>query len=135
MHKGPILINLLLICLILLPIPVEATSIIGNEVAPGKHASLLEPQIESILKSEPLIGSSIAISVRKSTSGELLYSTNGDMRLHPASNLKLLTAAAVLETLGKDYQFTTEVWIKGKIKENVLNGDIFLKEKEIQRFW
>ena len=118
-----------MICLILLPNPVEATSFIGNEAAPGKQASLLAPQIQSILKSEPLIGSSIAISVRNSTSGELLYSSNGDMRLHPASNLKLLTAAAALETLGKDYQFTTEVWLKGKINENVLNGDIFLKGK------
>ena len=112
MHKASILMKLLLIWGIFLPIPVEAASFL--EAASGKQASLLEPQIQSILKSEPLIGSSIAISVRKSTNGELLYSSNGDMRLHPASNLKLLTAAAAFETLGKDYQFTTEVWINGR---------------------
>jgi serine-type D-Ala-D-Ala carboxypeptidase/endopeptidase (penicillin-binding protein 4) len=110
--------KLLLIWGMFLPIPMEAASY-----------SQIEPQIQSILKSEPLIGSSIAISVRKSTNGELLYSSNGDMRLHPASNLKLLTAAAAFETLGKDYQFTTEVWINGRIKDNVLNGDLFLKGK------
>ena len=121
MHKTSNLMKLLLIWGILLPIPVEAAS--------GKQASLLDPQIQSILKSEPLIGSSIGISVRKSTSGELLFSSNGDMRLHPASNLKLLTAAAALETLGKDYQFSTEVWINGKIKDHVLKGDIILKGK------
>ena len=129
MHKASILMKLLLIWGIFLPIPVEAASYSLIEVASGKQASLLEPQIQSILKSEPLIGSSIAISVRKSTNGELLYSSNGDMRLHPASNLKLLTAAAALETLGKDYQFTTEVWINGRIKDNVLKGDLFLKGK------
>ena len=120
--------KLLLIWGIFLPIPVEAASY-SQRVASGKQASLLEPQIQSILKSEPLIGSSLAISVRKSTNGELLYSSNGDMRLHPASNLKLLTAAAAFETLGKDYQFTTEVWINGRIKDNVLKGDLFLKGK------
>ena len=118
MYKASILMKLLLIWGIFLPIPVEAASF-----------SQIEPQIQAILKSEPLIGSSIAISVRKSTNGELLYSSNGDMRLHPASNLKLLTAAAAFETLGKDYQFTTEVWINGRIKDNVLNGDLFLKGK------
>ena len=51
------------------------------------------------------------------------------MPLHPASNLKLLTAAAAFETLGQDYQFSTEVWINGRIKDNVLNGDLFLKGK------
>jgi len=110
--------KLLLIWGIFLPVPVEAASF-----------SQIEPQIQAILKSEPLIGSSIAISVRKSTNGELLYSSNGDMRLHPASNLKLLTAAAAFETLGQDYQFSTEVWINGRIKDNVLNGDLFLKGK------
>ena len=118
MHKASILMKLLLIWGIFLPIPMEAASY-----------SQIEPQIQSILKSEPLIGSSLAISVRKSTNGELLYSSNGDMRLHPASNLKLLTAAAAFETLGKDYQFTTEVWINGRIKDNVLKGDLFLKGK------
>ena len=118
LHKASILMKLLLIWGIFLTIPMEAASY-----------SQIEPHIQSILKSEPLIGSSLAISVRKSTNGELLYSSNGDMRLHPASNLKLLTAAAAFETLGKDYQFTTEVWINGRIKDNVLKGDLFLKGK------
>ena len=43
--------------------------------------------------------------------------------------MKLLTAAAALETLGTEYRFSTEVWANGRIEGNILQGDLFLKGK------
>ncbi|WP_239094080.1 D-alanyl-D-alanine carboxypeptidase/D-alanyl-D-alanine-endopeptidase [Bacillus sp. B15-48] len=86
-------------------------------------------KIDTILKDERLAGAITGVSIRNAVSGELIYSPFGDTRLHPASNMKLLTAASALEVLGKDYQFSTEVWIDGKIEGNTLVGNVYLKGK------
>lgn len=86
-------------------------------------------ELESILKRDELFGTSTSVSIRKPDNGEIVYSSSGDLRLHPASNLKLLTAAVALEKLGPNYQFSTEVWTNGKIKGNTLEGDLILKGK------
>ncbi len=44
-------------------------------------------------------------------------------------NLKLLTAAAALETLGEDHTFQTELYIKGVQVGHVLQGNVYLKGK------
>ena len=68
-----------------------------------------------------------SVSVRRADTGELLDSHQGNVRLHPASNMKILTAVAALETLGPEYRFSTEVWTDGSQDGNVLNGNVYLK--------
>lgn len=91
--------------------------------------SPLTAKIDAILTNELLDGAVTGVSIRKADTGELVYSYFGETRLHPASNMKLLTAAAALETLGPEYQFTTEVWVNGRIEGNILQGDLYLKGK------
>src|SRR5690625_7434257 len=67
------------------------------------EASKLEQQLNTLIKNEPALqGAQIGISIRDGQSGEVLYDNLGDIRLRPASNLKLLTTAAALATLGED---------------------------------
>jgi len=45
----------------------------------------------------------------------------------PASNAKLFTGAAVLETLGPAYRFRTEAWAGGRVRHGVLEGDLIVR--------
>lgn len=94
------------------------------------EASKLERQLNTLIKNEPALqGAQIGMSIRDGQSGEVLYDNLGDIRLRPASNLKLLTAAAALAILGEDYTFATEIRTTGSLKDGKLAGDLFLKGK------
>lgn len=95
----------------------------------NNKSQLLADQIDEILQNPSLNGVITGISVRKANNGDLIYSHDGNVLLRPASNMKLLTAAAAMETLGPKYQFTTEVWTDGKVREGVLDGNLYLKGK------
>lgn len=79
-----------------------------------------------IENNEKLKGGLIGISVRSISSGEVLVEHNSDIRLHPASNMKLLTAVAAFNVLGGEYRFETEIRMDGKITGNELAGDLYL---------
>ncbi|THE13677.1 D-alanyl-D-alanine carboxypeptidase/D-alanyl-D-alanine-endopeptidase [Bacillus timonensis] len=87
-------------------------------------------QLNQLVMNEPRLKGAIAgISVRSAKNGEILYQHAGDVRLRPASNLKLITAATALSALGEDHQFSTEILTDGKLEENKLIGNLYLKGK------
>ncbi|WP_066173755.1 D-alanyl-D-alanine carboxypeptidase/D-alanyl-D-alanine endopeptidase [Bacillus marinisedimentorum] len=94
-----------------------------------EETDTLHKKIGAILDDPLLDGAIAGVCVRKADDGELLYSHFGDIRLHPASNMKLLTGAAALDLLGPDYRFSTEVLTDGKMKGDVLEGNVYLKGK------
>lgn len=100
-----------------------------NTEAVFDENATLDEKLEAILDNEHLDGTTTGVSIKKAETGELLFEQLGDIRLHPASNMKLLTAAAALETLGKDYRFRTEVLTDGNKKGKVLHGNLYLKGK------
>jgi D-alanyl-D-alanine carboxypeptidase/D-alanyl-D-alanine-endopeptidase (penicillin-binding protein 4) len=65
----------------------------------------------------------IGIAVRSLESGRDLLRFNEDLALNPASNHKLLSAAAALELLGDDYRFETRVLRDGDALVVVGEGD------------
>lgn len=90
----------------------------------------LSEEINEFIENEPILDGALAgISIRSADHGKLLYEHNGEIRMQPASILKMFTAAASLSVLGEDYRFTTEVLTTGKIAGGTLSGDLYLKGK------
>ncbi|MDR7240125.1 D-alanyl-D-alanine carboxypeptidase/D-alanyl-D-alanine endopeptidase [Neobacillus drentensis] len=87
-------------------------------------------QINQLINNEPALKGAIAgISIRNASDGKIIYTHQGDVRLRPASNMKLLTAAAALTVLGEDHTFTTEIHTDGLLKKNTLHGNLYLVGK------
>ncbi|WP_048602069.1 D-alanyl-D-alanine carboxypeptidase/D-alanyl-D-alanine endopeptidase [Rubeoparvulum massiliense] len=87
----------------------------------------LAKKLDKIIDDPMLAGASVGISIRFAETGEVLYEHEGDRRLVPASNQKLLVASAVLHHLGADYRFVTSLWTEGERNGGVLQGNPYLK--------
>jgi serine-type D-Ala-D-Ala carboxypeptidase/endopeptidase (penicillin-binding protein 4) len=61
------------------------------------------------------------------TSGRTLVSINADRVMVPASNNKVITAAWVLDLLGPDHRFPTDLLIDGPIENGVLRGNVIIR--------
>jgi D-alanyl-D-alanine carboxypeptidase/D-alanyl-D-alanine-endopeptidase (penicillin-binding protein 4) len=60
--------------------------------------------------------------------GDTLYELNPDEPLHPASNMKLFTAALALDELGPQHQFSTDVLRDGPMNaDGTVHGDLILR--------
>ena len=75
---------------------------------PQNHPAL-EEAIAGVLEDSELQQTDISIHVEDLTDGEILYSRQADQRMNPASNVKLLTAAVVLDQLGPNHVFSTKL--------------------------
>jgi len=58
--------------------------------------------------------------------GDTLYSRDAGKLFVPASNMKIVTGALALETLGPDYRFATPVLAGGAVRDGVLDGDLLI---------
>ena len=62
--------------------------------------------IEEIV--ETILGKDKAtLTIRDRENGQILYAYRGDHLMRTASNMKIISGAAALAVLGKDYQFKT----------------------------
>jgi D-alanyl-D-alanine carboxypeptidase/D-alanyl-D-alanine-endopeptidase (penicillin-binding protein 4) len=90
----------------------------------------MNQQLNQLINHDPVLqGAIVGVSIRSAETGEIIYNHQGDIRLRPASNMKLLTAAAALNVLGEDYTFPTEVLTDGSVKKKTLIGNLYLKGK------
>lgn len=67
-----------------------------------------------------------SVSVTNS-SGVPILSINDQVYVRPASNLKILTSAAVLDALGAHFTFQTIIFGNGELKNGVWYGDLIIK--------
>ncbi len=58
--------------------------------------------------------------------GDTLFATGAATPMAPASNMKLLTTAAALSSLGPDFRYTTYLVSDGVVENGVLHGDLTL---------
>jgi len=53
-----------------------------------------------------------------------IFSLNKNKRFRPASNMKVVIAAAALKALNSEYQFETKLFIDGKVSNGTLRGNL-----------
>jgi len=119
--KNKILIPGLLLLLLAVSV------VVGQPKKQADPSIRLARTIETLLAVAPLENAKYGIEIREAESGKVIYSKNPDRLLTPASNMKLLTAAAALSTLGRGFRFRTGVYAGGAIEAGVLKGDLYLK--------
>ena len=98
----------------------------GPKAAPAQKPLTAQQYLDRMAKKAPLKGTLLGVTVR-TADGKTLASCNQDLRLTPASNLKLVTTGCALHRFGADYRFETHLGYTGRIDENgTLHGDLYI---------
>ncbi len=85
----------------------------------------LSSQIDNLLATQGR-GIQTGVYVLNADTGKILYNEDGINLMTPASNTKVLTAAAAFLYLGPNYQFITKVSTNGTLAGKVLNGNLYV---------
>jgi D-alanyl-D-alanine carboxypeptidase/D-alanyl-D-alanine-endopeptidase (penicillin-binding protein 4) len=83
-------------------------------------------QIDSAFVTLEKEGSLISYSVRDENGLEV-KAWQSKLNMQPASTQKVITAAAALYYLGKDFRFSSPVLLDGKLEKGVYQGDIIIQ--------
>ena len=90
-------------------------------------AAEMLPSVLTLAQRSVLQGASWAAAASYAD-GEEIFSVRPDLRLAPASSLKLLTSAAVLEAFGPFHRFETQIYANALPDENgVLRGSLYIR--------
>ncbi len=95
------------ICVLLL---LAAGSAESSPDASSASRGELRSRLRSVLKQPALAGARLSALVVREADGVVLFEHEPDRMMIPASNAKILTALAVLSTLGPTFQFETQIW-------------------------
>ena len=93
---------------------------------PSKPIQRLQAEIEAILSDPLLASSNIGMKVVSLGTGEVLYEKDAKKLYHPASTMKLITAATALVKLGPNYRFRTTLYM-GYLEDGQISRNIYLK--------
>jgi serine-type D-Ala-D-Ala carboxypeptidase/endopeptidase (penicillin-binding protein 4) len=86
----------------------------------------LAETIDRLLEHKHLRASRVGVYVVDTDSGDVLYSRNEDTLFNPASNMKLFTAAAALETFAVGHVFQTRLALNRRSGDEV-DGPLFVQ--------
>ena len=95
----------------------------GTPGAPVAQRPALAARLDRLLDQPPFDRVTWGVLVTD-TAGAVVYARNADRLLVPASNHKLLVAAAALGLLGPDHRVATRVYATGPLDHGVLRGDL-----------
>lgn len=83
--------------------------------------------LETFLRKKNLSHAAISFKAVDLSNGNTIASFNEKMALIPASNMKIVTTATALDTLGAGFRYQTALTYDGTIKDAVLEGNLYLK--------
>ncbi|AYF87384.1 D-alanyl-D-alanine carboxypeptidase/D-alanyl-D-alanine-endopeptidase [Pseudomonas sp. JS3066] len=104
---------------LILPCALPASAAQVNTSLPAK--------VQKALTANKISSNSLSLVTLPLTGPGAQTLVNADVSVNPASTMKLITTYAALELLGPTYQWKTEFFTDGTLKDGVLNGNLYLK--------
>ncbi len=92
---------------------------------PAPRRSALAQRLDALLDQPPFDRVSWGVYVADE-SGRTLYERNADRLYVPASNTKLVVAAAATVLLPPDYRVRTSMYVNGVLRDGIVQGDLVL---------
>jgi D-alanyl-D-alanine carboxypeptidase/D-alanyl-D-alanine-endopeptidase (penicillin-binding protein 4) len=93
---------------------------------PARAEPLLDAALRAFLRHPAIAGSRVGVLVEDLDTGERLLSHRAELALVPASNQKLVIAAAALEHWGPAHSFQTPVLASGTLRDGTLDGTLWI---------
>ncbi len=93
----------------------------------GAASAFASESLERFLKSGTVDPASTSVLVIDLSDGKVLESHNAGRPLVPASIMKSVTTATLLQNVGKDYRYETPVWMEGDVKDGALEGNLVVE--------
>lgn len=88
-------------------------------------AQKLDASVKKLMNTPAAASANLSIFV-SNEAGNTVYEFNPNIGLSTASTQKIFTAACALETLGKDYRYTTTAAVSGNISGGTLSGNLYI---------
>jgi D-alanyl-D-alanine carboxypeptidase/D-alanyl-D-alanine-endopeptidase (penicillin-binding protein 4) len=108
-------------------LPFAAAQEKGSQEKMSLAAGRFAARVESLLGAAPVDKGEWGLLVVDAETGVTLYEKNANDYFLPASNMKLLTTALALDSLGPEYRFRTTVETNGTLgPDGKLSGDLIL---------
>lgn len=92
----------------------------------AERETILGAVLDAALADPILAGAAVGVRL-EAGDGRVVYERNGDLRLMPASGLKLVTGGCALDLLGRRFTAVTEVVADAPVVGGVLDGPVYLR--------
>lgn len=112
------------VCWLLIPFLLNCAPPIGTA---AESAEILRSDLDKIFSDQRFADAQWGIKVVSLDRSETLFEKNPRRLYIPASNNKILTAAAALICLGPEYRYETHVLTDGRIENGTLKGNLIIR--------
>ena len=85
----------------------------------------IQYRLDSLVSDKMFETSIVGMIVYDLTADSVLYKVNERQAMRPASTMKLVTAITALDRLGGSYQFRTQLYYTGEVRDSILYGDLY----------
>lgn len=93
--------------------------------APAASIDILPPELERLIKKNRISKNRIGLLLAR-TDGTMLAAHRAEQPFNPASVAKIITALAAVDLLGATHKWQTTLATRGRLKDGVLHGDLYL---------
>lgn len=100
----------------------------------GAQAKNAKSEFVDIINDSGVDMESISISIKSTDNGKSIYALNEKFLMTPASVQKIYTTPVIVDTLGEDYEFVTELFSRSEDEFVIkLSGDPYLSSSDLKK--